>query len=76
MSLLGTFLTGSAISIQGLFPRLILIIIFQRNGFKNKKMTREGNLLTSNQFGTFGFLQSGSLDDEPLVLLDFGLEAR
>lgn len=76
MSLLGTFLTGSAISIQGLFPRLILIIIFQRNGFKNKKMTREGNLLTSNQFGSFGFLQSGSLEDEPLVLLDFGLEAR
>ena len=32
--------------------------------------------MTSNQFGTFGFLQSGSLDDEPLVLLDFGLEAR
>lgn len=61
---------------SGLSRQLILIIIFPRNGIKNKKMTREGNLLTSNQFGTFGFLQSGSLDDEPLVLLDFGLEAR
>ena len=32
--------------------------------------------MTSDQFGSFGFLQSGSLPDEPLVLLDFGLEAR
>lgn len=32
--------------------------------------------MTSYQFGSFGFLPSGSLPDEPLVLLDFGLEAR
>lgn len=44
--------------------------------FKNKKMTEEGNFLTSENYGSFGFLQSGSLTDEPLVLLDFGLEKR
>ena len=32
--------------------------------------------MTNKTFGSFGFLQSGSLADEPLVLLDFGLEAR
>ena len=44
--------------------------------FKNKKMTREGNFLTDHSHESFGFLQSGTLSDEPLVLLDFGLEVR
>ena len=44
--------------------------------FKNKKMTREGNFLTDHSHESFGFLQSGTLADEPLVLLDFGLEVR
>lgn len=61
---------------SGLHPLLILIIIFSGYGFKNKKMTREGNILTQNKFGSFGFLPSGNMEDEPLVLLDFGLEAR
>ena len=54
----------------------ILIIICVKGCIKNKKVTKEGNFLTNKNFGSFGFLQSGSLADEPLVLLDFGLEAR
>ena len=32
--------------------------------------------MTQNKFGSFGFLPSGTMEDEPLILLDFGLEAR
>lgn len=32
--------------------------------------------MISHQFGSFGFLQTGTLEEEPLILLDFGLEAR
>ena len=73
-----------------------LIIIFHKGCGKNKKMTLEGNILTSDQLtsdqltsdqlisdqltsdqlGSFGFLPSGTFADEPLSLLDFGLEAR
>ena len=28
------------------------------------------------KYGTYGFLNNGSLADEPLLLLDFGLELR
>ena len=32
--------------------------------------------MTPEQYGNFGFLQTGQLEREPLILLDFGLEAR
>lgn len=36
----------------------------------------EGNFLTLQTYGTFGFLNPGQLAEEPLMLLDFGIEKR
>lgn len=32
--------------------------------------------MTIQNYGTFGFLNPGQLPDEPLLLLDFGIEKR
>ena len=32
--------------------------------------------MTIQSYGTYGFLNSGQLPDEPLLLLDFGIEKR
>ena len=39
-------------------------------------MIKKGNILTFNQYGTYGFLSAGQMPDTPLTLLDFGLERR
>ena len=43
---------------------------------KNNYMIKKGNILTFNQYGTYGFLSAGQMPDTPLTLLDFGLEKR
>lgn len=39
-------------------------------------MIKEGNFLTTPKYGNYGFLNQGQIDGEPLLLLDFGMEAR